>query len=134
MCLRYAKLMNTIGTLGEDIACKIYLKRGFVILVNNFYNQRGKRVGEIDFIVRKDNDIHFVEVKTRSSNRFGDIAESLTAHKLRRIKKALDYFLLQNPQYQGLNSHFDFVAIELNRFDKRVQRIRIYSDVIVDSY
>jgi putative endonuclease len=126
--------MNTLGALGEDIARKIYLKRNFVLVINNFYNLHGKRVGEIDFIVRKNNDIRFVEVKTRTTKSYGDIAESLTEHKLRRIRKAIDYFLLQKPEYQRLNSHFDFVAIELNRFDKRVQRIRIYSDVIVDSY
>jgi len=51
-----------IGDLGEDIACRFLMKRGFEVVERNYL----RKWGEIDIIVRKGQKIHFIEVKTVS--------------------------------------------------------------------
>ncbi len=48
------------GDLGENIACKFLVKRGFEIVEQNY----NKKWGEIDIIARKGQKLHFVEVKS----------------------------------------------------------------------
>jgi len=49
-----------IGDLGENIAVKFLMKRGFLILDRNY----SKPWGEIDIICRNSESVRFVEVKT----------------------------------------------------------------------
>ena len=60
---------QSVGNVGENIACRFLEKRGFRIVERNYR----KKWGEIDIIAEKDNILHFVEVKT---NRV-DFSESL---------------------------------------------------------
>src|SRR5688500_8779759 len=53
---------KAIGTLGETIACRFLMKRGFKIIERNYL----KKWGEIDIVAKKDELWHFVEVKTVS--------------------------------------------------------------------
>ncbi len=50
------------GDLGENIACKFLMKRGFEIIEQNY----SKKWGEIDIISRKGEKLHFIEVKSVS--------------------------------------------------------------------
>ena len=63
-----------IGILGEQIACSYLKNEGYTIIERNFRC----KIGEIDIIAWKNNEIIFIEVKTRSSNYFGKPAESVT--------------------------------------------------------
>lgn len=47
------------GILGEDKACNFLKKQGFEILKRNFHS----KFGEIDIIAKKDEILHFIEVK-----------------------------------------------------------------------
>jgi len=58
----------TIGRLGEDIATAFLESKGYEILERNW---RWLRI-EVDIIVMKDNTLTVVEVKTRTSNQYGD--------------------------------------------------------------
>lgn len=68
------KINNRIGKIGEKLAAEYLEKHGYEIITTNFYTKRG----EIDIIARKDNEIVFVEVKTRSSDSFGKPVEAVT--------------------------------------------------------
>ena len=69
------KNMNKlIGNHGEDIAANYYLNNGYTTLDRNFLIKKG----ELDLIVKKDDVIVFVEVKSRSNNSFGTPCESVT--------------------------------------------------------
>ena len=59
-----------IGNEGEKIALDYLLNKGYESIKQNFYT----RWGEIDLIVfdSKSRELVFVEVKTRSSNSFGN--------------------------------------------------------------
>ena len=51
-----------IGKLGEDIACKYLISKGFKVIERNYT----KKWGEIDIVASKDRKIYFIEVKAVS--------------------------------------------------------------------
>ena len=81
------------GKYGEDIACNFLINRGFKILERNF---RYSKAAEIDIIALKDNILHFVEVKTRSSFACGSPLEAVGRSKLASIFKCALFYLNKN--------------------------------------
>lgn len=49
------------GDFGEKLACEFLIKRGYKIIETNF----SCKYGEIDIVVSKEEELFFVEVKTR---------------------------------------------------------------------
>lgn len=76
------------GNRGEDIASDYLKEKGFVIIDRNF-RIRG---GEIDIIATKDNLLVFIEVKTRTSIRFGTGFEAITPWKLKALIKTAQFY------------------------------------------
>lgn len=74
--------------LGEDAACDYLKEKGYRILERNFR----KGYGEIDIIAIKGNILVFIEVKTRSSDRYGTPFESITPWKLNTLIKGAKYY------------------------------------------
>lgn len=80
------------GFYAESLACEYLQKNGYEIVERNF----SSKYGEIDIIALKNKIIHFVEVK--SGKDFEPIY-AITAKKMSRIMKTIDYYLLQyDPQ------------------------------------
>ena len=107
-------LMQTtkkLGNRGEALA-QIYLeKKGLLFLESNFYAQ----TGEIDLIMydEKMKEYVLVEVKTRSSQQFGYIEETITYGKYRRIIKAgAFYFFVKRKMFEMPYYRIDIVFIE----------------------
>ena len=88
--------MNTreIGNQSETKAVKFLEKNGYLIIDRNFYT----KFGEIDIIAKKDNILHFIEVK--SGKNFQSIY-NITPTKMKRIIKSIEVYLkkykLNNP-------------------------------------
>ena len=55
---------NDLGKLGEKLAAEHLRKKGYDILVQNYFFGKA----EVDIVARKDNQLVFVEVKTRQSS------------------------------------------------------------------
>ena len=81
-----------LGRYGEDLAAAWYTERGYTIVDRNWRSA----LGELDLIVartrpssngRTELEIVVVEVKTRSSNRFGTPFEAVGNDKQRRIRR-----------------------------------------------
>lgn len=104
----------SIGAWGERLAEREYLKRGYVLVARNVSNKKGKRLGEIDLIVRSETEIIYVEVKTRTSDRFGSAVESITKAKKQRIVRAVLWFTRTFKQYQRLKPRIDVCAINID--------------------
>lgn len=51
---------NEIGSAGEKVVAQYLTESGYSIIVQNYR----KRYGEIDIIAKKNDKIHFIEVKT----------------------------------------------------------------------
>lgn len=82
------RIVNPIGKKGEDLACEYLIKKGYTILERNYR----KSYGEIDIIATKNNILVFIEVKTRTSNKFGTPLESVTPWKLQSLLKTAQYY------------------------------------------
>jgi putative endonuclease len=100
---------QTLGKLGEDIACDLLRSMGHVILERNW------RSGhlEVDIISFDPDGIHFVEVKTRMQSIQAPPQESVDRAKQSRIAKAARSFLRTKKglPYGNHECHFDIMAI-----------------------
>ncbi|MCH5313520.1 MAG: YraN family protein [Helicobacter sp.] len=74
------------GAQAEEVACAFLRKNGFEILERNFF----ARYGEIDIIARKDEVLHFIEVK--SGVGFEPIY-NITPSKLVKLHKAIGLYI-----------------------------------------
>ena len=95
------------GRRSERLAAEYLKLSGYRILETNY--RCG--AGEIDIIAREKQTIVFIEVKARSSNRFGSPKGAVTTAKQRKISMAaLDY--LKRTDQTGARARFDVVAID----------------------
>lgn len=77
-----------VGKSGEDLASNFLQKQGYKIIERNF-RIRG---GEIDIIAIDGDALVFVEVKTRSSHRFGLPQESINYYKIKFLQRAAKFY------------------------------------------
>lgn len=104
-------MMSTVdfGKNGEEYACRYLKSQGYCILKRNF---RCHRMGELDIIACKDSVVHFIEVKTRTSTRFGMPQEAVTLSKQRTIRRCAEYYLATQHLLQDIPLlSFDIIAI-----------------------
>ena len=94
-----------IGGEKEQIACRYLEGQGLRLLARN----HRCRHGEIDLVMRDADTLVFVEVRYRRSQRFGTAAESVDAHKQRRLAAAAGHYLQGHPS--PLPCRFDVLAI-----------------------
>ena len=99
---------NTLGQKGEDLASLYLLQQGFSILHRNWRFS----YYEIDIIALKGNTLHFIEVKCRSSKRWGWPEEAVSKKKFQSLLNAADEFLYKHPQYKFVQ--YDILSIQLN--------------------
>jgi putative endonuclease len=84
---------DILGKAGEKLAAEHLLAEGFQIVERNWRCPRG----EIDIIATKGDVLVFVEVKTRSSLRFGHPLEAITAQKLARLRQLAATWCREHP-------------------------------------
>ncbi len=106
----------TLGTWGEHYAARLYIRKGYKLLVRNSFNHKGKQFGEIDLVFLGKNQIIFVEVKTRLSAKYGLPEESISNIKQKRLLKTVSWFLAKYPYYQKLIPRIDVCAIMMSKF------------------
>lgn len=83
-----------LGHWAEEFACNHLKKSGFKILNRRFHT----RFGEIDIIASKKDCLYFIEVKFRSPHNLVSPLASITPKKLKRFKKAVQFYMLKNPE------------------------------------
>ena len=105
--------MNNIlkGKKGELIAKEYLQSKGYIVLNSNYRN----KIGEIDLIVLdKINEILvFVEVKTRTSLKYGYAYEAVNIKKQRKILNCSQAYIKQN-KYINFQPRFDIVEVYLS--------------------
>ncbi len=94
------------GRAGEDVALAYLEAQGLVLVMRNFLC----KTGEIDLIMREQQTLIFVEVRTRASRGYGNAAESITRAKQRRLILAAQYYLLRFKQVPPCR--IDVIAID----------------------
>jgi len=99
---------NILGKKGETLALKMLSEKGYKILETNWRHKRD----EIDIIALDGNEIVIVEVKTRSTDFFGDPEDSVDDLKMERLVRAADEYLEQNSLEN--ECRYDIVSIIIN--------------------
>jgi putative endonuclease len=81
--------MSARGADAENLAAAFLQQAGLVLVVRNYRC----RFGEIDLIARDGATLVFVEVRMRSSARFGGAAASITAAKRKKLLRTARHYL-----------------------------------------
>ncbi|NLW17024.1 MAG: YraN family protein [Firmicutes bacterium] len=118
--------MNTreVGRLGEEAALRFLQKQGYRLITRNFYCP----YGELDLIMQRGRQLVFVEVKARTSTRFGTPEEAISSQKLRRLRQAISCYLQQEaPPHYGLR--LDVIAVDFEPHTYRVKALRHYENI-----
>jgi putative endonuclease len=96
------------GEAAESYAIALLKKNGYKILEKNFRN----KFGEIDVIALDGDTLIFVEVKARSSRKFGLPQEAVGVRKLYKIKRVGQFYLMTHPN-SPTKQRIDVVALEV---------------------
>jgi len=117
------KTATAIGRQGEDIAADWLASHSYTIVARNYR----KRFGEVDIIARQDGCLVFIEVKTRSSDRYGSPLDAVTVKKQQQLSQIAKDYLTRN-RALDVPCRFDVVSVLLARgCEPRV-------DVIVNAF
>jgi putative endonuclease len=81
-----------LGESGEDSAVRYLKKKGYDILDRNIRIGRG----ELDIIASENDLIVFVEVKTRSCEKYLDLFDSISESKAETLIQTCELYLEQN--------------------------------------
>lgn len=98
---------QSLGERGEAFAASYLEQQGYEILAHNWNLHYGC---EIDIIARKDNVLHFVEVKTRSTDRYGMPELAITKEKIQHMMKAVRAYC-NRYQIRGIECHLDGIGV-----------------------
>ena|SRR5882757_4502643 len=98
---------NLTGSLGETMAATYLTNNDYLLLHTNWRHSHW----EVDVIASKNNILHFIEVKTRRTKKFGHPEESVSKQKIRNLMSAAEEFLYQYPEWKRIQ--FDILSITM---------------------
>lgn len=108
------------GDAGEQHARRFLEATGYQCLAEK-WRTRG---GELDLVMRQDDNLVFVEVKLRSNGLLA-AEEAVTPAQQRRLVAAAQTFLVAHPELQELIWRIDVVAITLDRSGRTLRLTHI---------
>ncbi len=132
--IKKLKISNKVGLLGEDLASKFLENKNFTILCRNYL----EKSGEIDIIAKKDNILHFVEVKSVSCENL-DYVDSLSFRpeenvhykKLERMQKTIFLYLLKNDINQDkIDFQIDVLCVYIEE-KRKLAKVKAIWNIIV---
>jgi putative endonuclease len=121
-----------LGDLGEDVACDFLKNRGFEIIERNYL----RKWGELDIIARKNNIVHFVEVKSVSQETPSIVSqetryrpeENMHPRKINRLTRAIQTYLMEkriNEDWQ-----LDLVTIKIDKANGKA-KVELIANIIM---
>lgn len=113
------KWNQTQGQRGEGLAVAYLEARGFQVLQRNYRCP----LGELDLVAREGEHLVFVEVKCRTSSRFGHPAEAVGYRKKKRLERLARYYLREH-RLENQPCRFDVVSVVLSRGQASVELFR----------
>ena len=96
---------NELGKKGEQIAIDFLIEKGYTILEKNYRYLKA----EVDIIAQKDEILAAIEVKTRSTDYFGNPEEFVNPKKIKLLLSAIDYYVVNKDL--DVEVRFDIIAI-----------------------
>jgi putative endonuclease len=98
------------GSIGEDAALRTYEGAGYRLVARNWRC----RIGELDLILTRGQQLIFCEVKSRRGHAFGGGWEAVTPRKQAKIRSLAQVFLISS----GLRPEavrFDVASVVVGR-------------------
>lgn len=127
---------NETGKIGEGIVANFLIKKGYNMICQNYR----RKWGEIDVVAEKDNNLHFVEVKTVSRQSFGGHFEqeinnyrpedNMHPWKLKRLQRAIQTYLLEKYGAKEPEWQFDLACVFLDQ-ERRVAKVKFIENLIL---
>lgn len=108
---------NELGKKGEQLAVEYLIKNGYTILDKNWRFQKA----EIDIIAQKDNILAVVEVKTRSSDYFGDPQDFINPKKISLLVNAINEYVISKDL--DVEVRFDIIAIIKTKKETKMEHL-----------
>ncbi|MBK0404266.1 YraN family protein [Adhaeribacter sp. BT258] len=96
---------HKLGATGETLAANHLINKGFSILAQNYRYKKA----EVDLIACKDNLLVFVEIKTRSSDKFGFPETFVSPRKIELFLMAADEYIFQQNWLHDIR--FDIISV-----------------------
>jgi len=127
-----------IGTIGENAVCEYLKNKGFTVLDRNYW----KKWGELDIVAKKDNRIHFIEVKSVSGHISAQISrergfgndyraeDNMHPWKVKRLSRVLQTYLLDKRISDKVAWQFDLATVIVDQ-ERRVCRVSILEDIVL---
>ncbi len=132
------------GNLGEDLACRFLVKRGFDVIERNYL----KKCGEIDIIAKNKGKIHFIEVKSVScetipiisglpaqageTSNNGDFRPEDNVHpwKLQRLAKTIQIYLVEKNVSDETDWQFDVITVYIDK-KRLISKVLMLENVVL---
>lgn len=115
------------GKQVELKACEFLQTNGLHLLQQNYQCF----FGEIDLIMQDQDDIVFVEVRSRFRIDYGNALESINQYKINKLIKTAKHFLQMKKWLDKKNSRFDIVVV--HPIDGKIQLEWIKNAFTVDN-
>lgn len=124
-----------IGEIGEKITEMFLVKHGFKVLERNYT----RKLGEIDIICRKDDVIHFIEVKsvsrenldlniTHETNVFRP-EENMHYGKIQKLHRTIETYLIERHVPHETPWQLDLVCVYLDHKNKKA-KVKLLKNLI----
>ena len=108
---------NELGKKGEQLAIDYLVEKGYTILDKNWRFQKA----EIDIIAQKENTLAVVEVKTRSSDYFGNPQDFVNPKKIQLSVSAINEYVISKDL--DVDVRFDIIAIHYTKANIDIEHI-----------
>ena len=109
---------NELGKKGEQIAIDFLVKKKYKILEKNY---RYLKL-EVDIIAQKENILVAVEVKTRTTDFFGNPQEFVDPKKIKRLLSAIDNYVIEKEL--EVEVRFDNIAIIHYKQQTKIEHLK----------
>lgn len=122
---------NEIGKIGEDLTRTFLMKQGFIILDTNYRILQG----ELDIVAKKDNKLHFVEVKSIKVRDLSETStlrvkpeDNLTSSKYSKLLVTIDSYLKNRGVSHETRYQLDLACVYVN-LEAREGRVRLMQNI-----
>jgi len=108
---------NELGKKGEELAIAFLIENDYKILEKNYRYLKA----EVDIIAQKGTVLAVVEVKTRSTDYFGDPKDFVNPKKIKLLLSAIDYYVIKKEL--EVEVRFDIIAIILKNNTTKIEHL-----------
>ncbi len=138
---KFTSKTQKIGEIGENLACRKFVRLGFEILCRNYTKQGG----EIDIVAQKEGILHFIEVKSVSCEistiyKGGNVTyetkntyrpeENLSFQKFLKITRTIEVYFLENNVSNETPWQIDLACAHIDP-QRKIGKVEILENIIL---